>query len=147
MLRQLFLHPVRYLLLGWNWKSALVSVALRATTFLVTNLHAGHRRAASAALVEAAFAIVASGILAAATQQLRYARPAAATGLVICIAFPSCLVLAQAAVHHLAGTPSVKVGLLASFCFASLASGVTWSLQRHGFLLTGRRSLHTCAGT
>src|ERR1700722_1650162 len=43
-------HPIRELILRWNWKSALLSSLLRATIFFFTNLVAGWHAALGAML-------------------------------------------------------------------------------------------------
>ena len=125
----------------WNWKAAAVSAAVRATVFLGTNLRAGRQQALRAALVEAGFSVIAAGLLGAATERLRFARPVWAVALVVWLGLPSAMVAAQAGVHHWAGTPHLRAGLIASFVFAALASGFNWFAQRRGVLLTGSKGV------
>ena len=133
-------HPARNLLSGWNWKAALISVCIRATVFFMTNLRAGRGSAVRASLVEAGFAILAAGVLAAITQRIRHARPVWATGIAVWLGVPSSLLTVQSTVHHLAGTPHMKTGLIASFCMAAFGSGFNWYAQRRGVLITGPES-------
>lgn len=130
-------RPARYAFAGWNWKTAAVSAVLRAALFFATNRRASHAAAFRSAVVEALFAIVAAGLLGAATQKLRDAKPVAVAAGLVWLGLPALAVAAQALVHHLAGTPHLSTGLWVSFVFASIASGCTWVLQRRGFLLTG----------
>ena len=136
-LHDLLEDPIGSVLLAWNWKAAMVSALLRAGTFFLSDLHAGRHQAVRAGVVEACFAIVAAGLLAAITQRLRSARPVWATAMFVWLGLPLLLVPLQALVHRLAGTTYVRTGLVFSFCFAALASGFTWSLQRRGFFLAG----------
>jgi hypothetical protein len=133
-------RPVTNLLTGWNWKAALISVCIRATVFFTTNLRAGHSSALRASLVEAGFAIVAAGALAAITQRIRHAKPVWATGMTVWLGVPALLVTMQSEVHHLAGTPHMKTGLIASFAMAAFGSGFNWYAQRRGVLITGSES-------
>lgn len=136
-LRTILRHPIRSLLPMWSWKSAALSALLRASTFFVTNLRAGRYDAIRAGLVEAIFAIFAAGIMGATSQRLRLARPVWMTALVVWFGMPGVMLLAQFAVHHLAGTPHLGTGLIASFCFAAIASSFSWYAMRHGALLGG----------
>ncbi len=137
-LRALLRKPGKSLVLAWNRKAALVSAALRATAFFLADQRASRHQALQAGLVEAGFAIVAAGVLAAITQRLRAAQPVWATGLVVWLGLPTLVLPIQAAVHRGAGTPYIRAGLGASFGFAAISSGLTWSLQRRGFFLAGR---------
>jgi hypothetical protein len=138
--REIVLHPLRTLGAVWSWKAAAISAMLRAATFFVTNLRSGRYDAVRAGLVEAAFAIFAAGTMGAVSQRLRLARPAWATALVVWFAMPLVMLLTQAGVHHLAHTPHMGTGLIASFCFAAIASSFSWYAMRRGALLSGNAS-------
>lgn len=73
-------------------------------------------------LVEPVFAIFAGGLIGAASQQLRRAKPLLATALLVWAGLPGLMILAQMAVHRMAGTPHLSGGLVASFCLAAVAS-------------------------
>jgi len=138
--RQLLLivrHPLRSLMPVWSWKSACISALLRAATFFLTNLRAGRFDAVRAGLVEAVFAIFAAGLMGAVSQRLRLAQPAWKTALVVWLAMPFAMLLAQFGVHRMAGTPHLGTGLIASFCFAAIASSFSWYAMRQGVLLGG----------
>lgn len=47
------------------------------------------------------------------------------------------MLLGQVEVHHIAHTPHLSGGLIASFCLASIASAFTWYAMRHGAMLGG----------
>jgi hypothetical protein len=137
VLGQMLRHPVRTLMPVWSWKSAGVSALLRASTFFWTNLRSGEFDAIRAGLVEAVFAVFAAGMLGAVSQRLRLAVPAWKTALVVWLAMPLAMLLAQFGVHKLAGTPHLGTGLIASFCFAAIASSFSWYAMRNGALLGG----------
>jgi hypothetical protein len=132
--------PFATLIGAWNWKAAAVSAILRAATFFASNLRADSHSAVRAMLVEAAFATVAAGLMGAITQQLRATRPVWATMLVIWLALPATMLAAQFTWHRAMGTPHLRVGLIASFCFASVASGFNWYAMRRGAMLAGTRT-------
>ncbi len=137
-------HPVRRLLLRWNWKSALLSAAIRATIFFSITLTAGTGRAVKAMLVEAVYAALASGFYGAITQNLRNAQPQWMTGLLLSVLLPLGFLLAQYAVHWAVGTPRLAANMLVSLCFAAVSSLFNWYAMRRGTLLTGAEG-HTLA--
>ena len=130
-------HPIRTIVPPWSWKAAAFSALLRALAFFATNLRSGEREATKAMLVEAVFAIFASGLVGAISQRLRDAEPLWATALLVWAGLPGVLLLGQAGVHHLAGTPHLSGGLFVSFLLASVASAFTWYAMRHGAMLGG----------
>jgi len=130
-------HPRTTLVASWSWKAATISALLRASLFFATNVRASTHKALHAALVEAVFAIFAAGLMGAISQQLRCANPVWATGIVVWLGMPGLMFFAQRAVHRSAGTPHTTIGLIASFCFAALASSFSWYAMRHGALLGG----------
>jgi hypothetical protein len=136
-LAEILRDPVRNLLGAWNWKTAMISVLIRATLFFSTNLRAGRGSAVRASLVEAGFAIVAAGVLGSVTQRLRATRPVWLTALTVWLGIPLVLLTMQVAVHSLFGTPHMKTGLIVSFCMAAVGSGFNWYAQRKGILLAG----------
>ena len=121
----------------WSWKAAAFTAVLRAATFFVTNLRSGRWEAAKAMLVEAVFAIFAGGLIGAVSQQLRRAKPLWATAFLVWAGLPGCMVLAQFAVHRIAGTPHLGAGLVTSFLLAAMASAFTWYAMRQGAMLGG----------
>lgn len=130
-------HPYATLIAAWNWKAAAVSVLLRAGVFFATNLRSGQHSAVRAMLVEAAFATAAAGLMGAATQRLRAARPVWATAFIVWLGLPALMLVAQFIWHRALGTPHLRTGLIASFCFASLASGFNLFAMRRGAMLAG----------
>ena len=135
-------HPIAALLEGFNWKTALVSAMLRAALFFFTNLRSGSQLALRATLVEAGYAICASGVLGTVTERIRGARPEWLTGLTVWIAMPAALLTAQFFVHRFFGTPRLGTSMVGSFCFAALGTGFNWFAMRRGAMMVGaeRRS-------
>ncbi len=129
-------HPLG-LLRGWNWKAAMFSAMVRATIFLLTNLHAGFVHALRAMLVELAFSSVAAGIAGSVTQRLRNTVPVAATAVVVWLGIPLAMMTLQLTVHHINGTAHVRTAVIASFIFAAFATGFNWFSMRNGVFVTG----------
>jgi hypothetical protein len=138
VLAEIVRRPLPVLFESWNWKSASVSAIIRGCIFLTTNLRAGSHRALRAMVVESLFAIFAAGVMGGLTQRLRDARPVAATAFIIWLILPTCMVSAEATLHHVFHTPHMKAGLISSFVMASISSGFSWFAQRRGVLLAGR---------
>lgn len=88
-------------------------------------------------MVEAVFAVFAAGLIGAISQQLRDAEPLWATALLVWAGLPGVMLLAQAGVHRLAGTPHLSGGLVVSFLMAAGASSFTWFAMRQGAMLGG----------
>jgi hypothetical protein len=133
-------RPVTNLLAAWNWKTAAISVLIRAVLFFTTNLRSGRSSALRASLVEAGFAIFAAGSLGSVIQRVRHAQPVWATGLTVWLGVPVVLLTIQSTVHHAFGTPHMKTGLIVSFVMAAFGSGFNWYAQRRGVLVTGADS-------
>jgi hypothetical protein len=91
-------------------------------------------------VVEAVFAVFASGLIGAVSQRLRSSQPVLATAAVVCLGLPALMVMAQLGVHHAARTPHVGAGVLVSFCLASVSTAFSWYAMRHGSLLGGADS-------
>ena len=136
-LPEMIRSPLRTLVPPWSWKAAACTATVRASAFFVSNLKSGEQKATKAMLVEAVFAIFAGGLVGAISQHLRRARPLWATALLVCIALPGVMTLAQAGVHHLAGTQHESAGLTVSFLLAAFAAAYTWFAMRRGALLGG----------
>jgi hypothetical protein len=139
-LQEIIFRPVKTLVPPWSWKAAALSALLRGVAFFVGNLRSGHQHALRAMMVEAAFAVFAAGLIGAISQRLRASEPVWQTAGVVCLGLPAIMVVAQLGVHHLARTPHVGAGLLASFFFAAFASAFSWYAMRHGALLGGADS-------
>jgi hypothetical protein len=139
-LRDITLRPFKTLKPPWSWKAAILSALLRGVTFYISNLRSGPDRAAAAMVVEAVFAVFASGLIGAVSQRLRASQPVLATATVVCLGLPALMVMAQLGVHHAARTPHVGAGVLVSFCLASVSTAFSWYAMRHGSLLGGADS-------
>jgi len=130
-------HPVASIVPPWSWKAAVFTAALRATTFFIMNMRNGEKIAFRAMAVEAAYAVVASGLAGAISQQLRNTKPLAATLGVVLVGLPGFFVVGQLAIHKAAHTPHLAGGLFVSFLLTSLSSGFSWYAMRHGAMLGG----------
>ena len=139
-LRDITLRPFKTLRPPWSWKAAILSALLHGVTFYISNLRSGRDRAAAAMVVEAIFAVFASGLIGAVSQRLSASQTVLATASVVCLGLPALMVMAQLGIHHAARTPHVGAGVLVSFCLASVSTAFSWYAMRHGSLLGGAES-------
>jgi hypothetical protein len=121
----------------FNWKMAVWSAVLRGGMFFLTNLHAGHNAALRATIVEANYALISMGLLGAATEKIKDARPAWLTAVMVWVAMPVLTLIGEFEVHMAFGTPRMKSSMIASFCLAAIGSGFSWFAMRRGAFLVG----------
>ena len=126
-----------WLAAGFNWKMAVWSAALRGGMFFLTNLHAGHTAALRATIVEATYALISMGLLGAATEKIKDARPAWLTAVMVWVAMPVLTLIGEFEVHIAFGTPRMRSSMIASFCLAAIGSGFSWFAMRRGAFLVG----------
>lgn len=79
----------------------------------------------------------AGGLIGAVSQYLRNTKPLWATAVFLSLVLPGAMTLAQAGVHHFAGTQHQSSGLVASSLLAAFAAAYTWYAMRHGAMLGG----------
>jgi hypothetical protein len=137
-LLDLGVHPVRTFIYSWNWKSALLSVTLRAPVFLVATLRRGFAAMSVAVVVEALYSAAISGCYGAFVQKLRHARPAWAAGLLIVIAMPAVLFWFDYLLHLATAMPNLKGSMAAAGIFSLLSSLFNWFLMSRSSLLVGQ---------
>jgi hypothetical protein len=130
-------HPLRTIVPPWSWKAAACTAVIRALAFFAANLRSGREQATKALVVEAIFAVLAGGLIGAISQYLRNTKPLWATATFLTLILPGAMTLAQAGVHHVAGTRHQSGGLVASFFLAACAAAYTWYAMRHGAMLGG----------
>jgi len=128
--------PIKTIVLGWNWKAAVISASIRAGIFFFTTLKAGAGHAIQATVAEAIFAAVVSGAMGAVTQRLRNATPVWMTGVIVSVAMPGILQVLQYWLHLALGTPHLKAGMIVTFIYAAIAMLFNWFAMRRGALLT-----------
>jgi hypothetical protein len=135
-LSDIFRRPQRILLL-WNWKSASLSIILRAPIFLGVTIHRGFRVSASAILVECAYCAITAGFYGAIVQTLRDAEPQWLTLLFITVAIPAIFQVFEFLLHRLHGTPHLKIAEFISIGVSAVSALFNWYAMRRGALLVG----------
>jgi len=140
VLAELLRDPKRVLVDSWNWKAATLSVLLRAPVYMIATMRHGLQVVAAAGTVEGLFSAAFAGVYASITQAIEDAGPQWAVALLLLIALPAVALLIDACVHHLARTPNLKTGVIASLVISILSSGFNWYSMRRGTLLVGPRA-------
>jgi len=135
--KDIVVHPVGTLVMSWNWKSASLSAMLRAPVFFFSTLRHGWAAISLAVVVESLYAAAISGCYGTFAEKMRYASPLWVSALLVTVAAPAVLLYFDYLVHHWAGTPNLRRGIVASGIFAGLSSALNWFLMRRGSLLVG----------
>jgi hypothetical protein len=125
-------HPVRTLVVRWNWKAALLSALIRATIFFLTNLVAGWH----AAVLRSAT----SGFYGGVTEAFSAASPLWAAMTVSVIGLPLLSHSLELLVHWLRGTPNLLLSVGVSMSFTAVSSAFNLYAMRQGVLTTGHGS-------
>src|SRR5262249_33364105 len=132
----LLTHPQRILLL-WNWKSAYLSIALRAPIFFVAAIRRGATATLSAVLTECVYCMITAGFYGAVVQNLRNARPAWLTALFLAFVLPSTFQILEFLLHRARGTPHLRIAEIVSITISAISSLFNWYAMRRGALLVG----------
>lgn len=133
-------HPWSHLIRRWNWKSALLSAAIRGTIFVVANLPAGREAALRALVVDATARIPLAGFYGTLTQTLRTVEPAWKAQVASMLIVPAIAHTAEIIVHALAGTPAIREGVAMSIGFSALSAAFNLFAMRRGALLVGQQA-------
>jgi hypothetical protein len=136
-------EPVKYLLLRWNWKSALLSSLVRAFLFFATNLSAGLPAALAAMKTELVFRGITSGFYGALTEAFREAEPPWAAAVTVMVLLPIANHSIELLVHWMRGTQKLFSSILASVILTAFSTLFNFYVMRRGALIvgTGRHSL------
>ena len=130
-------HPVRRLLRHWNWKTAVLSAAMRASIFFAVNLAASWDSAVSAALTELVYRPAVVGTLASCSQSFRRVQPAWKASVAMVIVLPALGHALEFAVHSLRGTPRLYESVAASVVFSMFTCVLSYFLHRRDILVVG----------
>lgn len=124
----------------WNWKTALLSGAVR-TILVVAPSITGHDRALDRTLaIEYLYAIAVSGFYGALTQTFCRAEPRAFWMTLLLVGIPACNQALDSGMHLLLGMPAGGASTALSFAFTVLATLFSIGAMRRGYLITNARS-------
>jgi hypothetical protein len=125
------------LLRFFNWKIGLTSAVSRGVMFFATTAGSGWRTAMSAALVEAAYRGVVSGLDGALLEAVTQLVPVWLAGLLASFAIPVAVIAVEYAIHTARGTPNLNASTALSLVTTSLFTLFNWYAMGRGLLLTG----------
>jgi hypothetical protein len=135
-LARLFRHPWQVVRL-WNWKSALLSIALRGPIFLVATVRRGWQVSLAAFVTECIFCASTAGFYGAIVQALRNAEPQWLTVTFLTLAVPFVFQVFEYALHRYRGTPHLWIVEIVSVIVSALSALFNWYAMRRGTLLVG----------
>lgn len=135
--RYLLRHPLRVLLVHFNWKTAVFSTLLRCAIYFFTNLSAGPDAAAAALVTEVSYRAILVGLEGALTQTFRQVEPAWQATAGALVAVPLFGHSVELTIHFLRGTVNLRASFAASVAFTVLATLFTLYAMRQGALVVG----------
>jgi hypothetical protein len=121
----------------WNWKSALLSVMLRAPVFAVATIRGGPEVVAGAVLTEAGVCAINAGWYAAVAQVLRNRKPVWLVALVISAIVPLSGQVIEYGIHVWHQTPHRVAAVIVSTFLGAIASLFNWYAMKQGTMLVG----------
>jgi len=137
ILQDLGRRPWWHVRAHWNWKTAIISVAVRGSVFFLTNLAFGFGTAIRAWLVDTAFRIPLVGVYGAIDQAFTNAQPVWAASLTVMVLVPALARTIEFLIHWIAGTPEVRTAVLVSLAFSAVSNPFTLFAMRRGTLVVG----------
>ena len=130
-------HPIDRIARRWNWKSAVLSSAFRASLFFSANLSAGLDAAFAAMLTEFVFRGVTAGFYGGLTQSLRHATPHWLASLTVMVLLPISTHVTEFFVHWARGTEKLTTSLAVSVVFTIISTLFNLFAMRRGVLIVG----------
>jgi hypothetical protein len=121
----------------WNWKSALLSVMLRAPVFAIATIRRGPEVVAGAVLTEAAVCAINAGWYAAITQVLRNRKPVWLVAIMITVIVPLSGQVIEYGIHVWHQTPHRVAAVIVSTFLGAIASLFNWYAMKQGTMLVG----------
>ena len=121
----------------WNWKAAVLSVALRAPIFLAATIHRGWVAALSAVITEFIFCAVTAGFFGSIVQSFRFAQPQWLVLVLITVILPGSSQVLEYILHWARGTPHLILAEIFSTCISAVSALFNWYIMRRSTLLVG----------
>ena len=127
---------MRSVLQYWNYKSALMSAAVRAPLFLLVNLPAGQDAALAAGATEFWFRFITAGFYGSMTEAFSRLRTPGSTWAALLVV-PGVAHLMEFLVHTWRDTPVIGPAVAASICLTLVSTSFNLFAMRRGALLSG----------
>jgi hypothetical protein len=121
----------------WNWKSAVLSSASRASLFFSANLSAGLDAALAAMLTEFVFRAATAGFYGGLTQSFRHATPHWLASITVMVMLPICTHTIEFFVHWFRGTEKLAASIMVSAVFTVISTLFNLFAMRRGVLIVG----------
>lgn len=137
VIRVLLRHPVKLVLLRWNWKSAITSAVIRAVLFFSVNLQSGWDAAFDALRTEFFFRLIASGFYGTLTQAFSRVRPEGTATLFAMVVLPAASHSLELLVHWQRGTARLASSLLSSIILTVVSTAFNVFAMRRGVMVVG----------
>jgi hypothetical protein len=122
----------------WNWKSAVISAAMRGPIFFFATLSLGLRAAAMSLLLDASFRTVLAGFMGALTQAVRYIQPTWIPALIVVVGMPVVNHTIEYFVHRHNMRVGVAMGI--SIGFSMVSGAFELFAMRRGTLVVTEHS-------
>lgn len=141
--RALIRHPIRNLLLRWNWKAALFSPIVRGGLIFAANASAAAAAATTALSVEVAYRTVTAGFCGALVEAFCFVEPYWAGQLTVLVLVPALSDVLDIAVHRSLGTPRLGWSAALSVAWTVISTAFNYFAMRRGAFIVspGRRSI------
>jgi hypothetical protein len=130
-------HPIERIARRWNWKSAVLSSASRASLFFTANLSAGLDAALAAMLTEFMFRGLTAGFYGGLTQSFRHATPHWLASITVMVLLPTCTHTIEFFVHYFRGTEKLAASITVSAIFTVISTLFNLFAMRRGVLIVG----------
>ena len=137
VLRQFVAHPWDTLARRWNYKSAVLSSAVRSLLFFATNLTAGPEAALAAMFTELCLRFATAGFYGAATQAFRRVEPPIHGTLPALVLLPASAHSLELVVHWARETPALAASIGVSMAFTVVSTAFNLFAMRRGVLVVG----------
>jgi hypothetical protein len=133
-------QPTKHLLRRWNWKSAVMSVIIRAAIFFTTSLKFGWKAGVVAVTHDLWFRFPLSGITGALSAAYRHAQPAWLATVCVMLVIPALAHAVEFVAHWSQGTAGLRSGIKASIAFTVISILFNYFAMRRGlFVVDGER--------
>ncbi len=132
-------HPIRNVVLRWNWKSAVLSPLSRAGLIFAVNLTSGSGPAFAALAMEALYRGAISGFCGAIIEAFSVADPYWAGQLMVLVVVPLLSDVIDFLLHWFYGTPHPGRSLEVSLMWSTLSTAFSYFAMRRGTLIVGER--------
>jgi hypothetical protein len=135
----LICHPVRNLVLRWNWKSALLSPLVRGVFVFAASAGAGADAAVNAVIVEVLYRSLTSGFCGAMVEAFRSAEPYWAGQLTVLLVVPLISDSFDLILHWRYATKEFGRSASISLAVTIVSTAFNFFAMRRGVLIVGER--------